>query len=128
MSIAVNVNKQDQDGLISSILEPDGSSKEHKRNWARLIQKTYEVDPLTCPECFEKMKIISVIEDEEVIKKILKHLGLWQREARPPPQKDDAPISHVYIDYSDCQVPPSDDYLCSDPDYPGECGVETYAS
>ncbi len=39
--------KHDQDGLIPSILEPvedpdfsgDGSSKEHKKNWARLIQK-----------------------------------------------------------------------------------------
>jgi hypothetical protein len=35
--------KQDQDGMIPSILEPvedpdfsgDGSSKEHKRNWAK---------------------------------------------------------------------------------------------
>ncbi|MHC4686930.1 MAG: transposase [Planctomycetota bacterium] len=31
--------KLDQDGLIPCILEPDGSSKEHRRNWARLIQK-----------------------------------------------------------------------------------------
>jgi hypothetical protein len=39
---------QDQDGLIPSILEPGGSSKAHRKNWARLIQKIYEVDPLTC--------------------------------------------------------------------------------
>ena len=32
------------------------------------------------------MKIISVIEDEEIIKKILKHLGLWEVKARPPPK------------------------------------------
>ena len=31
--------KQDLDELIPSILEPDGSSKQYKRNWARLIQK-----------------------------------------------------------------------------------------
>ena len=30
--------RQDQDGLIPSILELDGSSKEHRKNWARLIQ------------------------------------------------------------------------------------------
>ena len=42
--------KQDQDGMIPSILEPDGSSKKHRKNWARLIQKIYEVDPLTCPK------------------------------------------------------------------------------
>ncbi|MBL7203360.1 MAG: transposase [Desulfobacteraceae bacterium] len=43
--------KNDQDELIPSILEPDGSSGEYKRNWARLIQKIYEVDPLICPKC-----------------------------------------------------------------------------
>jgi hypothetical protein len=32
------------------------------------------------------MKVISVIEDQEVIKKILKHLGLWQVKPRPPPR------------------------------------------
>jgi hypothetical protein len=43
--------KENQDGLIPYILEPDGSSKEYRKNWARLIQKIYEVVPLTCPEC-----------------------------------------------------------------------------
>ena len=115
--------KQNQDELIPSILEPDGSSKEYRRNWSRLIQKIYEVNPLTCPKCFKKMKIISFIEDEQVIKKILKHLGLWEVKARPPP-KTKAPPLTVHTDYSDSQVPPSEDYLCCDPDYP----IEMYAS
>jgi len=29
-----------------------------------LIQKIYEGDPLACPKCFGKMKIISVIDNE----------------------------------------------------------------
>jgi len=29
----------DQDELIPSILEPEDSSKEYRKNWARLIQK-----------------------------------------------------------------------------------------
>ena len=41
--------KSDHDELIPSILEPDGSFKEYRKNWARLIQKIYEVDPFTCP-------------------------------------------------------------------------------
>jgi len=32
------------------------------------------------------MRIIAFIEDEEVIKKIPKHLGLWKAKARPPPK------------------------------------------
>ena len=55
------------------------------------------------------MKVISVIEDEEIIRKILKHLGLWpveslsfdlealdrkverDRKARPPPKATGPP-------------------------------------
>jgi len=48
--------KRDSDELMPSILEPDASSKDNKRDWARLLQKIYEVDPLTCPKCFGKMK------------------------------------------------------------------------
>ena len=63
--------KENQAEWIPCILESDESSKERRKNWARLIQNIYEVDPLTCPKCSGKMKVISVIEDEEVIKKIL---------------------------------------------------------
>jgi len=34
--------KENQDGLIPYILEPAGSSKEYRKNRARLIQKIYE--------------------------------------------------------------------------------------
>ena len=32
------------------------------------------------------MRLISIIEDQEVIDKILRHLGLWQTKQRPPPK------------------------------------------
>jgi hypothetical protein len=124
--------KQDQDELITSILEPvedpdfsgDGSSKEHRKNWARLIQKIYETDPLCCPKCSGKMKVISVIEDSEIVKKILKHLGLWDQKVRPPPKANSPPMTPEYhIDYTDSQLPVSDNYLYVDPQYP-----ETYTS
>ena len=54
-----------------------------------LIKRVYEVDPLVCPKCGEKMKIISFVEarQEEVIRKIIKHRGLWhdQPPRAPPP-------------------------------------------
>ena len=121
--------KRDSDEFIPSILEPvedpyfsgEESSKDYKRNWARLIQKIYEVDPLTCFRCSGKMKIISVIEDEEVIKKILKHLGLWEIKERPPPKANSPPMTPEYhIDYTDSQLPVSDNYLYVDPQYLSE--------
>jgi hypothetical protein len=64
------------------------------RSWAALIQRVFEVDPLECPECGGRMKIISFIErrQHEVIEKILRHCGLWEgpirtlASARAPPR------------------------------------------
>ena len=57
---------KNQDERMPCILEANESSKEYRKNWARLFQRIYEVDPLTCPQCSGKMKVISVIEDEDV--------------------------------------------------------------
>jgi len=121
---------QEKDDAIPSILQPvedpdlggDGSSKEYRRNWARLIQKIYETDPLCCPKCQGRMKVISVIEQPKVIKKILKHLGLWEVKARPPP-KTSTPHPNVQLDTSDSQVPPCEDHLFHDPEYPIEAYI-----
>jgi hypothetical protein len=123
--------KQKQDDTVPYILEPDKSLKERRKNWARLIQKIYKVDPLTCPKCFGTMKVIGIIEDEEVIKKILKHLNLWDIKTRPPPKATclradthrqagpPKPLKHAF-DYSTSQLPDSDKWLYVDPEYLSE--------
>ena len=58
---------------------------QRRRNWARVLKKIYEVDPLTCPRCGSQMEIIAFIEEWTVIRKILQHLGLWDRPQRSPP-------------------------------------------
>ncbi len=59
--------------------------------------------------CSSEIRVISVIEDKDIIKKILKHLGLWDRKTRPLPEGKR--VSEAIIDYSEPQLPPSDDYL-----------------
>ena len=49
-------------GLVAHIIEPEENSKEYRKNWARLIQKVYEIDPLICPECQGTMKVIGSIK------------------------------------------------------------------
>jgi hypothetical protein len=93
--------KENKDDLIPYVIEPEKNVKPN-RNWARLIQKIYEVDPLTCPQCRRVMRIISIIEDQEVINKILGHLGLWQTNQRPPPKPK---FLELQIDSSDSQLP-----------------------
>jgi hypothetical protein len=44
--------------------------------WRECIKKIWEVDPLECPRCHAEMKIISFINEPQVIEKILRHLDL----------------------------------------------------
>ena len=50
--------------------------------WRELIKKVWEADPLLCPRCQKEMRIISLIDDQAVIERILRHLGLWQQGVR----------------------------------------------
>ena len=63
--------------------------KASRLRWAALIQRVYEVDPLTCRACGAQMKIISFIERKDqpqLVEKLLKHCGLWsQASSRAPP-------------------------------------------
>ena len=77
--------KKDGDNKVPALVESDLSRKRFRKNWARLIQKIYNVDPLCCPKCNGPMRIISFIEDELTVKKILKHLGLWMTYNHGPP-------------------------------------------
>ena len=62
------------------------------------------------------MRIIAFIEDEEVIEKILKRLGLWGVKARPPPRLK-APFPTIYLDDSESQILSPDSFYVH-PDYP----------
>jgi hypothetical protein len=65
---------------------------------------------------------------ESPVKKILKHLGLWDQKARPPPKANAPPRApECDIDYTDYKVPVydnlsrasrSNDYLYVNPKYP----------
>jgi hypothetical protein len=52
--------------------------------WARLLAKIYKVDPLLCPVYGDRMRVIAVIHDPEVIERILRHLGRWNPPRGPP--------------------------------------------
>jgi hypothetical protein len=60
-----------------------------KAAWAKLIRKVYEVDPLECPKCKGPMRVTALIEEPELVRHILAHLGLWDPE--PPRAFERAP-------------------------------------
>ena len=65
-----------------------------RSTWARLIHKVYEIDPLECPRCKGPMRVIALIDDAAVIRKILSHLGLWARAPQPAPRTLIGPSAH----------------------------------
>jgi hypothetical protein len=52
------------------------------KKWRELIKKVWEADALRCPKCSWEMRIVSPIDEEDVIERILRHLGLWQEGVR----------------------------------------------
>jgi len=87
-----------------------------RKTWFLLIQKIYEVDPLTCPKCQGKMRVVAFIEDPDVVNKILKHLNLWEFKKPPRPVAHAPPIIELPT-YDDAFQPSADDYV-ADPIYP----------
>ncbi len=56
--------------------------------WKNIIKKVWEADPLLCPKCQKEMRIVALIDEREVIERILRHLGLWQQGVRVIPGPD----------------------------------------
>ena len=44
--------------------------------WAALLERTFAVDVLACPDCGGRLRFVATIEDRAVIEKILRHLEL----------------------------------------------------
>ena len=69
------------------------------KKWRELIKKVWEVDPLICPHCQGEMKMIALIDEAEVISRILKHLGLWpefQSVSQPAERERGPPVAETW--------------------------------
>jgi hypothetical protein len=65
-------------------------------------------------------RAISFIEDSEIIKKILKHLDLWDVR-RKLPARAHGPPTETFIIYDESSSPSADDYLME-----GDHPIESY--
>ncbi len=74
---ARRIAKQNHDPAAATVIDDSPVDTRRKDKWARLIQKVYEVDPLECIHCGAAMRVIALIEDPELIKRILRHLDVW---------------------------------------------------
>jgi hypothetical protein len=98
-------------GAGSANLVPDRPPPPRcEQTWAMLIKRVYEVDPLTCPECGGRMKLISFIEPPQgaVIEQILRHCGLWQAEPRQASRGPPEESERTFVPDEDDPLPPKE--------------------
>jgi hypothetical protein len=62
---------------------PAGYVRPKYCTWASLLERTFAIDVLACPECGGRLRLITTITDARVIDKILRHLGLPTETALP---------------------------------------------
>ena len=67
------------------------ASYPHRYRWAELMRRVSSIDVLRCEHCGERRKLIALITNLIVARRILAHLGLDCEpppiaNARPPPQ------------------------------------------
>lgn len=82
-----------RDRLPRKIAGASPVSRAALRTWAALMQRTFRIDVLACPKCAGRMKLIAVLLDTRVVRRILEHLGLPADPpritfARAPPEPD----------------------------------------
>jgi len=68
-------------------------------NWAKLIARIYEVNPLICTGCGKNIRIISFVTHREAIWRILKGIGL----DTSVPEFDSA---YDIVEHDVCQLTP----------------------
>jgi hypothetical protein len=65
-------------------LRGDAPGKPRDWAWADLMRRAFDLDVLACPRCGGRMRLLATIEDPQVIRTILAHLGP-SRGPRPQP-------------------------------------------
>ena len=86
----------DEDSREETLDLEDSEPRPNKKKssgmtWAQRLRRVFDIDIETCHECGGKVKVISSIEDPQVIEKILTHLGITSQSPslwppRGPPQ------------------------------------------
>jgi hypothetical protein len=80
------VRKAQPDKLPFITVEKD-SPRIPRRGWAEMIMKVYEVNPMCCPKCQSRMRIIAFLTDYAVVDRIINNLKLTFVAERPPPPR-----------------------------------------
>ena len=76
------------------------SSRAGAYQWAELMQRTFALNVLACPRCAGRLRLVALIEQAAVVRRILRHLGLPAEVPEPRPARAPPPQSETFEDES----------------------------
>ena len=66
--------------------------------WAKMLKRVFDIDIQICSKCGGQIKIISTIHNQQVIKRILTHLGESSTIPELSPPRGPPEIEHDYLE------------------------------
>jgi hypothetical protein len=91
--VSARPEAEDASARADAVPEPETDSAVAQPRgylWAELMKRTFGFDVLVCPECGGRPRLVALIDEGPVSRRVLQHLGLPAevpdlRPARPPP-------------------------------------------
>jgi hypothetical protein len=82
-------------------------------SWATLVKRVFEVDPLQCPQCGSRMKVVSFIKrcQRDVVEKILRHCGWREGPLRMLATAGLYPTQRTWIETHELQLVLNPEFL-----------------
>ena len=68
--------------------------------WADLLRRVFEIDVLHCARCGGRLRFVAAIDDPEVVRRILGHLGLPTSIAPPLPARSPPGLAQESFDWA----------------------------
>ena len=87
---------------------PVGYKRPKDYVWADLLERTFAIDVLACPDCGGRLRLLATIADRAVIEKILRHLGLPVHAPRAAPARGIRDASRLRLNRARARVRGSD--------------------
>ncbi|MBI3784113.1 MAG: hypothetical protein HY270_12005 [Deltaproteobacteria bacterium] len=72
---------------IAAPAAPPAYTRPRHYAWADLLQRTFSIDILECPECGGRLRFLATIETRAIVEKILRHLSLPVEAPQPAPAR-----------------------------------------
>jgi hypothetical protein len=84
------------DRAPEAVVGPADPGRGRRLEWSKLMARAWKLDVLRCPRCDGRMRLVALVEDAVVARRILEHVGLPTRA--PPPGRPWTPQPQLRLD------------------------------